>query len=307
MSLLEIESLLSKSAFDYDLNAEFAYVEDNEKYQIHNTQDGQDKTGLLSGEVIVRMEGRPGQYEKVQTIAGTNPPKHTRGVVLFVGKHRIPVFIPFIFSATSNSLTQSATNTPPNVPGEVVGQSYQQAPVDITTGAEYPQEALVNYIDYVKSVPELRDIVGVRSASPREEHWGTTNTVRALVRMNIAYFNLRGKKLIIGDMGIEKSGKFGEHQGEGHATNRAADVYAEDNTNIVANIKTYGVDKAIEILKTFYDCGALYIIWDVYEAKLTDVFVKAFGRGIFNPDHKLRNPRSDHSTHWHVSFLKGRG
>lgn len=302
----DLEALAFKRPLQHELNTDFGVVVSNEKYQQQVTTTGQDKPNLNSGEVSIELESRPGVYTRVQPILIQAPPEGTRGIVLFIGRNSLPVFIPFVADASMNSRAQSLTNEPPLTPGEVETTSYiaTYKPIKTGEGEDFPQTPFVNFQAVIGGNLEWKTICGIpRSATPMSEHWGTPETIQALINMCIGYYNLTNKqsKLIVGDISVEKGGKYSKHVGEGHATGRGADLYAQDGAESVYNIKAYGIEKALKIISMFYDNGARYIIWDVKNVGLENQFLGAFGRDRFQPS------SGNHDTHWHVSFLKRRG
>lgn len=212
-----------------------------------------------------------GKYTDVAILGSYSPKKGDSGLLIFAGKYKLPYFIPK-FKGGMN-------------PGG--------SRID-TDNTEQGVKDFVNFQDELEKNPEYKNYFQIDS--PREEQWGVPVFIQVLFEVGKSFYNRFNRKIRIGDISVQRGGKFGPHKGVGHASGKGCDLNdVYDAIDSINNDESYGI--AYDILNIFKSSGIKAVIWDIQYSKYETKFRQDFGEFIRTSD-------GGHRNHWHVSIIE---
>lgn len=255
-----IQDLLNKKNINsefYNLSSDFAevVVADN-------------ANNLLSVKLLQRLSGGKFDYDDVLYIGFQKPQVGTKGVVVFVGKQKYPVFIPLLLNTSQKSGTvkiQVSNFDNSNLKTDVskFEQMDDTFPYFNFNGGSPPHQRYV--------MPEVHIYLKLIA-----QDW---------------YFsplNPTQKKLYMGDGALKDGSKF--HKS--HHTGLDVDIYVDGSASNIENV--YSFEQIVELLKIMQKNGVLYVFFDPADKEKYNRVMPNFVREV--------SGGRDHKDHFHLNF-----
>jgi len=248
----------------YSLTADFAEV---------MSADNANK--LLSVRMMQRSGGSKPDYDDVLFIGFQKPSVGTKGVVIFVGKQKYPVFIPLLQNLGQKSGTVHIGNTSSSgTESESLGDS-KATFTDANSWVQFDRTF---------------DLFIFNGGSPSNQQWGMPDVIAKLKSIAKDWYydsinNPTKIKLILGDLAKEGGAKFHNE----HHSGTVADIYANAEASHVEN--TYTVNQVKAILNIFKNNGVKYCL---YNPKNYDEYKEYHSW--------VSNRVNSHENHFHIKF-----